>query len=619
MGNRFGVKDFFLMVLLAVLIVSVWFSMKQGDREWTLMQSIHDQGESEGHELAQIRRLLAQGIQVTGAPATTQGSQAASMGDPFKYVKQAEAQPDYATGDWFVDNLHSKVGVLTPLVSTDLYSMYVQGRVLESLAYIDPNTLEYLPLLATSWQMSDNGMTYTFQLRRGVTFSDGEPFTADDVVFTFDWIMNPRVQAPRDRAYLEKIKSVEKQGDDQVVFHFKEPYFQSFDLASGMNILAKHFYSKYTPEQFNQNPGLLIGTGPYKLRDPAKWRPGDRIELFRNDQYWGETPSFNRIVYDQVETEAASLTMFKNGEVDTFVAQPEQYRLLLKDQNLLNRTQHFELESPLGGYLYIGWNEKRNGKPTLFTDKRVRTAMTLLTDRQRICDEVMLGYATPADGPFDPLGKPQRAPELKPLPYDPAAAKKLLKEAGFEDRNGSGVLQSPDGRPFEFKLMYPAKAETYERVVLFIKDSFAKAGIKVDLDPTDFPIMLDRLNKRDFDAASLGWSGAPEDDLYQIFHSSQIKDEGDDFISYANPELDKLIEQARSEVNEPKRMKIWQQCSRIIHEDQPYTFLYRSKSLLFMANRIEDVKPSKLGLNAVERYNMPIPWYVPKARQKYGK
>jgi peptide/nickel transport system substrate-binding protein len=617
MGNRFGVKDFLLMVLMVVIIISMWLSMKQRDREWEVLQSMREQSDTQNRELADLRKLLAQGIRVSGSASSQ--SAVAEMGDPFKYVKEAEAQKDYATGDWFIDNLQSKVGVLTPLVSTDLYATIVQGRVLESLAYEDPNTLEYVPLLATSWQISPDGLTFTFQLRRGVVFSDGEPFTADDVIFTFDWIMNPAVQAPRDRAYLEKVKSVEKHGDYEVVFHLREPYFQSLDLTAGLNILAKHFYSKFKPAQFNQNPGLLIGTGPYKLRDPQSWRPGQKIELLRNDQYWGETPSFDRIIYEQVETEAASLTMFRNAEVDTFAAQPEQYRLLMKDKDFVDHSQHFELDSPLGGYIYIGWNQKRDGKATVFADKRVRTAMTLLTDRQRICDEVMLGYARVADGPFDPLGKPQRAPGLQPLPYDPDKAKELLKEAGFEDRNGSGVLQGPDGQPFTFKLTYPSKIATYERVVLFIKDSYAKAGVKVELDPTDFSIMIDRINKRDFDVVSLGWSGAAEDDLYQIFDSSQIKDEGDDFISYVNPELDKLIEEARSTVDESKRMKLWQQCSQIIHEDQPYTFLYRSKSLLFMAPRIKDVSTSKLGLNAIQRYNMPLPWYVPKALQKWGK
>lgn len=621
MGNRFGVKDFVLMALLVVLIVSVWLSMAQRDREWKVLQAISDQADSQSHDLAAIRRALAGGIRLSNAGGPTTAESAEGKQDPFKYVKDAEAQPDYASGDWFIDNLHTKVGDLTPLLaSNDLYSQIIQGRVLESLVYQDPVTLEYLPLLARSLpQISSDGLTFTFQLRQGITFSDGVPFTADDVVFTFNWIMNPAVEAPRDRAYLQKIGSVTKNGDYEVVFKFKEPYFLSMDLAGGMQILPKHFYEKYTPQQFNTNPGLLMGTGPYMLRDPASWRPGDRVELVRNDRYWGETPSFSRIVYEQVEQDAAALTMFKNGDVDTFIAQPEQYELLLKDAQLVKRTQHFALDTPLSGYSFIGWNEKRNGKPTLFADKRARLAMTLLTDRERICKEVLLGYATVANGPFSPLGKPQTAPDLKPYPYDPARAKQILKELGYEDRNGSGVVQGPDGRPFEFTFTYPAKDETLQRIVLFLRDSYAAAGIKMNLDPVDFPILIQRLNNRDFDATTLAWSGEVEDDLYQIFHSSQIADQGDDFVSYANPELDKLIEEARRTVDEPKRMKMWQRCSEILHEDQPYTFVARRKSLSFMAGRIKNVHPSKIGLNFVGRWNMPCPWYVPKELQKWGK
>jgi peptide/nickel transport system substrate-binding protein len=619
MGNRFGIKDFILMALLVVLIISVWLSMKQRDREWAVLQSIRDQGDSQSHDLAAIRRTLAGGIRMNNSGPTS-AEAPSGKDDPFKYIKAAEAQPGYATGDWFIDNLHTKVGDLTPLLaSNDLYSQIIQGRVLESLAYQDPNTLEYLPLLARSWQISDDGLTFTFQLRQGITFSDGAPLTADDVVFTFDWTMNPAVEAPRDRAYLDKIASVTKHGDYEVVFKFKEPYFLSMDLAGTMNILPKHFYGKYTPQQFNTNPGLLMGTGPYMLRDPASWRPGDRVELVRNDRYWGEPPSFDRVVYEQVELDTAALTMFTNGDVDTFIAQPEQYELLLKNADLVKRTQHFALDTPLSGYSFIGWNEKRNGKPTLFADKRARLAMTLLTDRERICKEVLLGYATVANGPFSPLGKPQTAPGLKPYPYDPEQARKILKDLGYEDRNGSGVVQAPDGKPFEFTFTYPAKDETLQRIVLFLRDSYARAGIKMNPDPVDFPILVQRLNNRDFDAATLAWSGEVEDDLYQIFHSSQIADQGDDFVSYANPELDKLIEQARRTVDEPKRMKLWQRCSEILHEDQPYTFLTRRKALSFMSGRIQNVRPSKVGLNFVARWDMPCPWYVPKKLQKWGK
>ncbi len=615
MENRFGLKDLIQIVLLIALIVSVWLSMKQRDREFVLLQEIQQQGVEQTRDFVSIRRALQDAPRI-GAGTTTQATE---FGDPFRYVKEAESKPDFAQGDWLVDNFGTKVPKLTPLISSDAYAQIVQARVLESLAYQDPTTLEYLPLLARSWPRSPDGMVYTFQLRQGVTFSDGEPFTAEDIVFTYNWIMNPKVQAPRERAYYEKLASVEKNGDFEVVFKFKEPYFESLDLASGMPILPKHFYGKNTPEAFNENVGLLMGTGPYRLKNPSAWRPGDQIELVRNERYWGEPAIFDRLIFHQVETDAAELTMFKNGEVDLFGATPEQYLLLRNDQKILARTQHFEVSSPLRGYTYVAWNQSRKGQRTRFADKRIRQAMTMLTDRQRICDEVLLGYATVASGPFSALGKPQAAPGLQPWPFDPEKAKSLLKDAGFEDRNGDGVIEDSQGHPFEFKLSFPAKNETYERVILFLKDTYARAGIKMELDPLDWPIMIKRLEERDFDAISLAWTGGAETDIYQMFHSSQMKDNGDDCMSYQNPELDKLIEQARSTVDEEKRMPLWQKCSLILHEDQPYTFLYNTKSLVFIDQRIRNIGRSKLGLNYVSRFNMPNPWYVPKAQQKWTR
>lgn len=658
MGNRFGLKDLLQIVLLIALIVTVWLSMKQREREWKLLQTIQEQGTEQTRDLSSIRRAV-QNPRFTFASRSTTGptgvpttGQAQEPGDPFKYIEQAQQNPDYAPGDWLVDNFGTKVPKLTPLISSDVYQAIVEARVTEGLAYQDPNTLEYLPLLATSWQLKDNSEQWeqyvkplrdkgmdkdalskalagdakapipveiTFQLRQGVTFSDGTPFTADDVVFTFNWIMNPRVQAPRQRAYYEKIASVEKKGDSEVVFKFREPYFEAFDLASGMSVMAKHFYGSYTPEQFNENPGLLLGTGPYRLPNPSGWRPGDQIALVRNERYWGEPGPFNKLVYPQVQTDAASMTMFQNGETDIFGATPEQYKLLLNDKPLVKRTQHFEVASPLSGYAYIAWNQKRAGEPTRFADRNVRLAMTMLTDRQRICDDVLLGYASIADGPFSPLGKPQTSPRVHPWPFDPSAAKNLLGKAGFLDRNGDGVLEDPQGRPFEFKLTYPANSETYERIVLFLKDNYAKAGIKMEPDPVDWPLLIKKLDSRDFDAISLRWSGGAETDIYQMFHSDQIKDGGDNVMSYSNPKLDAAIDLARATVSESKRMPLWQEASWILHEDQPYTFLFRSKVLEFIDGRIRNVHKSKLGLNYIGRLNMPCPWYVPKPLQKWGK
>src|SRR5688572_3294294 len=622
MDNRFGVKDFVLLVLMGVLIVVVLVAMKQYDRQWQTLREIERNSSQQTRELAQINRSLKSGAFAArpgGASAsTTQSTASAGAGaDPFPHVREAQSRPDYALGDWMVDNFGTQIRKLTPLLAGDQYQAIVEARVVEWLLYIDPDTLEFVPLLAESYDVSKDGMRITFKLRQGVTFSDGHPFTADDVVFTFEWIMNPAVAAPRQRAYYENVEKVEKVNDHEVVFVFKRPYYNSLELAGGIGILAKHFYGKYPPEKFNEQLGMLMGTGPYMLRDPEGWRPGQRIELIRNERYWGEPGPFNRIIYNEIVEEVAALTMFRNGEVDRFGAQPDEYVELLKDPKIRERANNFEVQSPLSGYGYIAWNQQRNGKKTVFADKRVRQAMTMLIDRERLCKEVYLGYATVATGPFEP-GSEQADPSVKAWPYDPTAAKKLLADAGLSDRNNDGVIESADGTPLRFKLTYPANIKLFERAMFLTKDMLASAGVAMELDPVDWPILQTRLENREFDAMSLRWGGGSvEGDITQMFHSSQTKDNGDNYPSYINPELDKLIDQAKTTVDKDKRMPVWQACHRILHEDQPYTFLTNAMALTFYDKRIQNIRPSKLGLNYVQIYVCPIPWYVPGPLQKY--
>ena len=279
----------------------------------------------------------------------------------------------------------------------------------------------------------------------------------------------------------------------------------------------------------------------------------------------------------------------------------------------MDKSQNFEYMPPVAGYTYVAWNQEKNGKPTLFSDRRVRQAMTHLTDVNRMIQDIFLGYADPAVSPFSDTSK-QHDPNLKPYPVSLETAQKLLKDAGFEDRNKDGVLEDKDGKPFEFKLTYFSQNEESKSMVLMLKDLYAKAGIKMTPNPQEWPVMLEVLKKRDFDAITLGWTSGLETDIYQMFHSSQIKDQGDNFIHYINPELDKLIDEARRTVQEPKRMPIWRQTEKIMYEDQPYTFLMRRKTLAFIDKRIHNLQMTKMGLN---RGLLPMENYVPKDLQKY--
>ncbi len=627
MDNRFGLKDLLQTVLLLGVIASIWLGMKQYDRQWELVRTVNQKVDTQTREMSRLRRLIEAGPAVAarvvpgqsqpqpapkGQPDTPADQQATRDQDdrPFDRIEAARSQEGYTEGDWLVDAFGGGVAKLTPLLSGDVYASIIQNYVLDTLATRDPSSLQWKGLLAKSWQISDDGLTITFQLRQGVTFSDGHPLTAEDVVYTFDLIMNEQIAAPRHRAYLKTIESVEMNGPYEVTFRYKEPYFEAFELAASIAAMPKHFYSAYMPEQFNQSVGLLLGSGQYRLEDPTGWTPSKPIQLVRNDRYWGVPAAFDRLVFKEITNDVARQTAFRNGDIDLFAAQPQQYRDMLNDEALASRTQHYEYLSPASGYRYLAWNQSRNGQPTVFTDKRVRQAMTLLTNRPQLVQEIMLGYAVTASGPFNPLSK-QISQAVVPWAYDVARAKALLQEAGFQDNDKDGVLETPQGEPFEFKLTYPSGSTNYEKMVLFLKDAYARAGIVLVPDPLEWSVFTERLKNKDFAVITLGWTSGIETDVYQMFHSSQIPDGGDNFISYSSPELDGLIETARRTVDEDTRMPMWHRAHEILHEDQPYTFLFFSKSLRFIDNRVRNVQELPMGLSPSEE------WWVPADLQKW--
>ena len=612
MENRFGIKDLILTLLLVGILITQWLAMTQDDRQWDLLRDVDGKLAKQTDLINRVTNVLENGVQVSaGANQTATGS---DPDDPFHRLRVAQQQPDFARGDWLIDAFGVAVGKLTPLISSDVYARTIENQILETLAQRDPDTLEWKPLIAHGWSISDDGLTITFDLRDGVRFSDGEPLTARDVVYTYRLIMNPKIAAPRARAYFEKVKDVRQEGDHRVVFEFKEPYFRAFETCAGMAIQAEHFYSRFTEAQYNEMPGLLFGSGPYQLSvEPTEWTPGNgKIELVRNDQYWGPKPAFDRLVFREITDDNARLTTFKNGELDRFSVRPEQYKSLKADEAVNARAKLYEYETVLGGYRYIGWNQHRDGQPTRFADKRVRQAMTMLIDRQEICQRIMVGLATVSTGPFHHLGK-QASPSVDLWPYDPNRAKALLKQAGFEDRDGDSVIDGPGGQPFRFKLIYPSGSANYQEMALYLKDAYARAGVILEPEPLEWTIMIQRIDQRDFDAMTLGWSGSVEGDPYQIFHSEQIADGGDNYIHYQSPELDQAIDQARQTIDEAERMNLWHRCHEILHEDQPYTFLLTPKSVTFIDRRIQNVQLTPLGLNAA------LEWYVPLALQTWSE
>jgi len=616
--SRIGLwVGFGLVTALLVLL------MIQVDRQWQRMAEMTRTLQEQSGDIRRTRGLLRD-LEATlragnfGVAHGTAGAGGTAMGerDGFSRARRATEQPDYAAGDWLMLSFPAGLSSLTPLVPTDTYSRVVQDYVLDRLLVRDPVTLEWQGLVAEDWSVSADGLKLTFRLRRDVNFSDGEPLTAHDVAFSFDFAMNEAIATPRTRSLLNRIERATALDDHTVEFIFTEPYFASLELTGLMDILPAHFYARYLddPRAFNESRGLLLGSGPYRLSDPASWTPDQgRVELERNPRYWGPVdPPFERIVWRIIENDSARLTTFRNRDIDAYIAGAREYATLLKDEDLAKRTQHFEYMSPTAGYLFIAWNQQRNGAPTRFADKRVRQAMTYLTDIQRVIDEVLLGYAEAAVSPFSPRS-PQHDPALVPIPFDLERARALLLEAGFEDRNGDGILQGPDGRNFDFELVYPQGGGDFQRIVLFLRDLYARAGIVMRPLPTEWSVMLDNIREQNFDAITLGWSSGVEVDITQMFHSSEAKPGGDNFMNYTNPEMDRLIDAARREVDHDERMKLWHAAERVLYEDQPYTFLVRSKALAFVDRRLTNVEVNRLGLNLLR---VPVEIYVPADLQR---
>lgn len=624
MQKRFSTNDLVLYTFLTLIIFLLLLAMYQVDRQWDkltkLEQSFTNQSKDIGGlraSLAGIDKKIARGVMVASTSENTPEGQNEAVPEAFKRAYDATQKVDYSTGDWKTNSFKSTLKTLTPLVANEADTSSVHNYVLESLVTRNPDTLKQTGLLAKSWTISDDGLVITFQMHENIVFSDGEPMTAEDVVFTFDFTFNKDIKAPAQQAYFEPVESVKATGKYEVVFTFKRPYFEALGMAGGMEILPKHFYEKYLGdlEVFNTSKGILMGSGPYKLPDPESWSSDQGgVDLVRNPRYWGAVqPPYDKIVWRVIENASARLTTYRNGDLDAYGARPVEYKKLKKDEQITGISHNFEYMSPVASYSYLAWNQLKDGKKTIFADKRVRQAMTYLTDREKVNKDIFLGYAEVAMSPFNPRSK-QHDKSLSPRKPNLQKALDLLKEAGFEDRNGDGVLENTEGKDLEFELTYAQSNEDTGRTVLLLKDMYARAGVKLIPKPTEWPVMLEMLNKKTFDVITLAWTSGLETDIYQMFHSSQAKTDGNNFISYKSDALDKIIEEARVIVDEEKRMPVWRKAEAIFYEDQPYTFLQRRQSLVFINKRFQNLKMTKLGLNSSF---MPLETYVPKSAQKY--
>jgi len=581
MNGRSTLATFFLFIFLLIMIVLQVLSMVQADRLYERLNHLLD-------TLASNRTVIV-----------NQKNQAKTGAKNFPGQEYPGDE-----GDRLVWRLDAEPENLNPITSTSLYARYIiSGNVFESLLEYDPDTLTQRPLLAQDYKISDNGLEIYFRLKDNVHFSDGQSITADDIIFTFNTIKNSNVDAASLANYYKDIDRVEKISDREVRFVMKNVYFKSLEFTGGMEIIPEHIYKFSDPNEFNKHISSPVGSGPYTFE---KWETGREIILKKNENYWGKKPKLNGIIYRIITNDVAAIQSLRSGQIDYMRPLPDQYSELSSNEEFAKNFKCLSYWHPGVGYFYIGWNESR----PFFKDTRVRLAMTYLIDREMICKYLLKNPdAIVPTGPFYIYGR-QRDPNIKPWPFDLQKARQLLDEAGWIDHDGDGI-RDKDGVPFRFKYMIGSGITIHEQIAKLVKDQAAKLGIEMTLDPYEWSIFVDRLHNHNFDAVSLAWGGGGiQEDPYQIWHSSQIQNRGSNYVCYSNSEVDKIIEEARHTIDETKRNELYRRFHRIIHEEQPYTFVYTRPEQRFLDKRFENVIIHKLGVDERE-------WYVPKDEQKY--
>ena len=476
---------------------------------------------------------------------------------------------------------------------------YVRSDPQVPAAVLDRLSRQILPAV-------EHNPIIVFHLRPGVKFHDGHTLDADDVRFTYESIMNPRNLSPRTADY-EPVKTVEALDPLTVKIVYKRLYSPAFGTWY-MGILPQHLLNSEAlnaealrlgkdPQaftmrhsSFNRQP---IGCGPFVFRE---WKSDQFIRLDRFDDYWEGPPNYRQYVYRIVPDLLTQEMEFYAGTVDSYGVQPHQVARLKSD----GRFQNFSGTS--FGYTYIGYNMRR--KP--FDDRRVRLALGMAIDVNKIIEFVLYGQGERITGPFVKQTDFYNH-AIQPVPYDPQGALQLLQEAGWS-RNAQGWLEK-DGQRLQFTLITNSGNDLRKAILAVAQDAWKQIGVDVRTDLVEWSVFIQkRVNQLDFDALVLGWSMGIDPDLYQIWHSSQSQPQQLNFVGFANPEADDLIVRIRQEYDHDKQVAYCHRLHAIIAREQPYSFLYVGKWTAVLDKRIviqtkdaagnlvyEKIQPTKTG------------------------
>jgi peptide/nickel transport system substrate-binding protein len=480
-----------------------------------------------------------------------------------------------------VVHLDAEPPTLLPLVRPDWMSWTVVGhQVMESLVRVDPRTGALLPELAESWEVDDARVRWVFHLRQGVTWHDGQPFSADDVVFTFERLLDPDVGAA-DRALFSGTR-VAKLGPYEVEVKLRAALAAAPLDFDRVLILPRHRFPRGDLLR-SSDATEPVGTGPMRF---ASWTRGVQIALARNDHYWGPPSPLASLVFRFMSSRPALTAAVLRGELDVVPRAPvELIERASRDPAL---SQQYDVVRA-AGFDYTAWIY--NVASPKLSDARLRRAIGLTIPREALRAEVERCSVAFALGPLPP-GHPALA-GIDPPTYDPVLAGHLLDQAGIVDVNGDGK-RDRDGAPFSLSLLYPSSSRQQERVATVIADELRHIGLMMDLVPLEWAQFLRRLESHDFEIAAIQWSIDAEPDLFPLLHSTQVAGSLN-YGGYADHDVDGWLEELRTALSPDRRNQLLHEVAVRLRRDEPDTFLFSPLTLALVHRGAYGVAPTAVG------------------------
>jgi peptide/nickel transport system substrate-binding protein len=497
-----------------------------------------------------------------------------------------------ARKDTLIIGVDTPDGVLNPWFASSAYDAYINECMFECLLSNDAQG-NPIPGLADKWEISPDGLEYTFHLRQDAKFWDGTPVTAEDVAFPYYVAADSSYNGFQDITSMN-IKGVKAYHDGKtstiegiqiidpktIKFVLDKPnasdiYQFSTNNQTGMFVIPKHYYGKNYKQgdvssvsALNRKP---MGSGPYKLDSYVE---GQEVRLSANENYWRGAPKIKHVIFKSV-TDQTVIPMLASGDIDIAELLAVNHKTVdqIKQAGFLDMQMH-----PMNSYNYIGMNIA----DPCFSDQKVRQALAYGLNRKQIADAVFEGYADVIDQPMNKISWAYN-PDVTHYDYNPEKAAQLLDEAGWQ--KGADGIREKDGKKFIIHFSASTPNVINDALIPIAKADYEKLGIQFIPEQMEFNTVVDKSNRGDIEMFEMGWSMGIDPDQTSIFKSTGAQNH----LHYNNPRVDELLAKGLTTINLEERKKVYQELNKVLNEDLPYIFLTQRQDLWAFNCRVHDI------------------------------